>query len=277
MISMGTVWDRTTEFLSDNLGAVLPIALLGIFVPTVISGNFSELQLTAAAGLKVALGIGTLLLALVSLWGQLAIVALALDSAHGRSAGELALRRIPAALAVTLIIVIALVIAVMPFGVILAVGGVDLSAMSAASFKNLSGGAAAGVILYGLALAAIGLWLFARLAVLAPAIVGERLTLGAFARSWRLTRGVALKIVGVLILYLVVSLVATSAAKLGIGTVLKLLIGNDPGISIATVLTTIIVAAVSTAFTVLAMAFTAKLFIALLVREGGRAEVVRAQ
>ena len=38
MVNMGNVWDRTTEFLSDNLGAVVPIALLTIFVPQSISG-----------------------------------------------------------------------------------------------------------------------------------------------------------------------------------------------------------------------------------------------
>ena len=27
MVNMGNVWDRTTEFLSDNLGAVLPVTL----------------------------------------------------------------------------------------------------------------------------------------------------------------------------------------------------------------------------------------------------------
>ena len=55
------------------------------------------------------------------------------------------------------------------------------------------------------------------------------------------------------------------------------LIGAEPGISIATVLTSIIVAAISTVFTVLYAIFTAKLFVALLIREGGRYEAVRTQ
>ena len=43
MISMGSVWDRTAEFLSDHLGTILPIALLAIFVPAVVSRHFREI------------------------------------------------------------------------------------------------------------------------------------------------------------------------------------------------------------------------------------------
>jgi uncharacterized membrane protein YbaN (DUF454 family) len=277
MISMGNVWDRTAEFLSDNLGAILPIALVGIFVPAVISANFSELQQGATPGLKAALGIGSLLLAIVSFWGQLAIIALALDPAHGRSAGGVALRRLPAALLVTLVILLVGLLATIPFGVILALNGVDLSAMSTGTIPTPPTGAAGAMLIYALLLIPLALWLFARLSVTMPAIVGERLALGALARSWKLTRGVALRIVGVIILYVVVSIVASSAAQFGIGSIFRLLTGATSGISIASVLTTIIVAAVSTAFTVLGTAFTAKLFVALLAREGGRHEAVRTQ
>ena len=33
MVVIGSVWDRTVEFISDNLSAVVPIALMGIFAP----------------------------------------------------------------------------------------------------------------------------------------------------------------------------------------------------------------------------------------------------
>jgi hypothetical protein len=277
MVSMGDVWDRTAEFLSDHLASILPIALLGIFVPAVISANLSELQQGALPGLKLALGMGSLLLAVVSFWGQLAIIALALDPGRGRGVGGVALRRLPAALLVALIVLIAGLLATIPFGVILALSGVDLSAMSTGAIPAVPAGGAAGLLVYGLLLLLLTLWLFARLAVTMPAIVGERLAVAALVRSWQLTRGVALRIVGVMILYVIVSVIASSAAQFGIGSIFRLLIGPASGISIASVLTTIIVAAVSTAFTVLGTAFTGKLFIALLAREGGRHEAVRTQ
>lgn len=277
MISMGNVWDRTAEFLSEHLGAILPIALLGIFVPAVISANLTELHEGAAAGLKLALGLGTLLLAIFSFWGQLAIIALALDPAESRAAGNFAMRRLPAALLVFVVLMVIALIATIPLGVIMALGGGDLTAGSSAAFATMSGGAKAGFAIYMLILVAVCLWLFARMAALFPIVVGERLALAAIPRSWRLTRGVALKIVGVFIVYVVVSAIASSAAQFGIGSIFRLLTGPAPGISIASVLTTVIVAAVSTSFTVLGTAFTAKLFIALLAREGGRSEAVRTQ
>jgi hypothetical protein len=277
MISMGSVWDRTAEFLSDNLSAVLPIALVGIFVPAVISANLTELQQGATPGLKTGLSIGSLLLAIASFWGQLAIVALALDPAQGRAAGSIALRRLPAALLVMLVSLVVGLLALIPFGVILALNGVDLSAMPAGTMPTPPAGAAGAMLIYALVLVPLALWLLARLAVTMPVIVGERRAIASLVRSWKLTRGAALRIAGVLILYFVVSIVASSAAQFGIGSIFRLLTGAASGISIASVLTTIIVAGVSTAFTVLGTAFTAKLFIALLAREGGRHEAVRTQ
>ncbi|WP_173655769.1 hypothetical protein [Sphingomonas turrisvirgatae] len=274
---MGNVWDRTSEFLSDNLAAVLPIALLGIFVPLVLIDNFGALQQGATPGLRLALSIGTIVATLLMIWGSLAITALTLDRAAARSAARLALRRFPAFLLVLLVMGLALFVLIMPFGVIMAVGGVDLTTVAPDAMPAMSGGAAAMLLLYLLMLLVVGLWLMARLAVVAPAIVGERLSVAAIARSWRLTRGVALRISGVILLYVVVSSIASSAARFGVGAILKLLIGSDPGVSIATVLTSIIVAAVSTAFTVLYAVFATKLFVALLAREGGRHEAVRAQ
>lgn len=268
MTSMGSVWDRTTEFLGDNLGRVLPIAIFAIFVPAVISGSLTELQPGATPGLKLGIGIGSLLLALVAFWGQLAVTALALDAADGRGATAAATRRLPAAILVMVAAFAAGLLAVIPIGVVLAAYGVDLMAMSGGSMPALPPGAALPLGLYLLALVPVMLWIASRLAVLLPVIVGEARGLGAIPRSWRLTRGVALRIAGVIILYAIVSMVAGAAAQVGVGTIFKLLIGSQPGISIASVLTSIIVAAVSTAFTVLATVFAAKLFVALLLRDG---------
>lgn len=268
MVSMGSVWDRTAEFLSDNLGAILPIALIAMFVPAVVSGNLGELQQGANPGLAMGLAAGSLVLALVTFWGQLAITALALDPARGRSAAGVATRRFPPALLVMIVAVIAGLVAVMPLAIILVAGGADLAALQSQPMPQVPPAAMGAVLLYLLLLLPIALWIVARLAVMLPVIVGEGRALGAFSRSWRLTRGVALRIVGVIILYAMVSIVANLAATTAFGTVISLVAGRgDGGLSLASVLTTIVGGAVSTAFTVLGTAFTAKLFVALLLRE----------
>ncbi|MEO7690641.1 MAG: hypothetical protein ABIS51_15265, partial [Sphingomonas sp.] len=84
MVSMGTVWDRATEFLSDNLAAIFPLALFAIFIPATISQSIGPL---AVLGASTALGIQvvSIILSVVSLWGKIAIMALALDATAGRA------------------------------------------------------------------------------------------------------------------------------------------------------------------------------------------------
>lgn len=266
MVTMGNVWDRTTEFLSDHLGRVLPIALLTIFVPGMISTNLAQLQPGADPAVGLLLGGAILLLALVSFWGQLAVTALAIDPGSGRRALGLATRCLPAALLLAILAVVVMVVLVMPVGVMLALAGVDLATIQPGAMPPVPPGAWSGLLLYLFAVTGIGLWVMARLAVILPALVGERLALGAIPRSWRLTRGVALRIVGVLILYFIVASVAGLAATGGFGTIMALVAGTDGGLSIATVVTSIVSGAVSTGFTVLGTVFLAKLYVALLAR-----------
>lgn len=268
MVSMGSVWDRTAEFLSDNLGVLLPIALLAIFVPTTISANFSGLQPTAAPATAAWLGFGVFLLALISFWGQLAVTALAIDPALGRRASQVATRRFPAALLLMIVMVVAAIALVIPVGVMLAVAGVDLTSLQGSAMPDIPDTVGIWVFLYAILIVILAIWVAARLAVLLPAVVGDRLAIGAIARSWRLTRGVALKIIGVLILYAIVSIVANLAATTAFGAVMFLVAGRgEEGLSLASVLTTVIGGAVSTGFTVLGTAFLAKLYIALLARK----------
>ena len=93
MVKMGTVWDRTAEFLSDNIAAILPIALLAFFVPASIEGNFAAATTGAGPGFKLLISVLQILFALVSVWGSLAITAMALDIASERSAANIATRR----------------------------------------------------------------------------------------------------------------------------------------------------------------------------------------
>lgn len=267
MVSMGNVWDRTAEFLSDNLGTLLPIALLAIFVPATISANLSGLQQNATTGTATLLGLGMFALAMVGFWGQLAVTALAIDPALGRQASQVATRRFPAALLLMILLVVVVIVLMIPVGVLLAVGGVDLAAIQPGATPEIPPVVAVWVFFYLMVMFFVGLWLLSRLAVVIPSVVGDRLAIGAITRSWRLTRGVALKIVGVLILYAIVSIVANLAATSAFGAIMYLVAGNgEDGISLASVLTTIVGGAISTGFTVLGTAFLAKLYIALLAR-----------
>ena len=264
--TMSTVWDRTAEFLSDNLAALTPIVLLAIFVPLTLMGSLMPLMGSAGQAGNLTLGIVVMILSCVTAWGGLAVTALAFDPAAGRGpAVATANRRFPALVGISIAMLLIVAVLVAPVGVAFGLSGVDMAALAAgkAPAGGVNGGALAFASLWSLILLPLLLFVYARFFVLlTPIIVMERRGLGAFARSFVLTRTVAWKVVGMLILYLVVSTVASVAAKTVVGSVLRLLLGDDGQVSLASVLTQIIVAGISTIFSVLAVAFIAKLYLA---------------
>jgi len=263
MVKMSIVWDRTAEFLSDNIAAVLPIALLTFFVPASIEGNFAAAMIGADEGLKILLTVLQIVFAVVSLWGSLAITAMALDIASERSAANIATRRLIPALVVSIVMIVVASALVLPVPGILAFNGYDMAAMARGENVNMSAGVASFIVLYLLALTLFLLWLIARLVVATPLVVRENRVLSALGQSWRLTRGTALRIVGVIILFAIVSWVAALAAKTVFGSVFALVAGNGDGVTLSSVMASIVVAAVQSAFMVIPPAFTAKLYLAL--------------
>ena len=251
MVKMESVWRATSEFLSDNVAIVLPIAIAAIFVPATISQTLQPLEAQADASLQLVFALLTVAFTLLSVWAQAAIIALAIDPALGRKAGQAGLRRLPAIIGVGLVLLIALVVLALPIAIILAIGGGGWS-LAAETAQMPSATSLALAVLYGLIL------------LVAPVVVGERRGLGAIRRAWRLTRGRTATIVGLVILYAVIVIVAQLAMKTVLGSVLLLFLGDDGGISVASVLTAIGVGLVIMIFTVLQAAFLAKLYIALI-------------
>ncbi|OYY89324.1 MAG: hypothetical protein B7Y45_12600 [Sphingomonas sp. 28-66-16] len=267
---MGTVWDRATEFLSDNVAVIAPLALFAIFLPTSVQSNIAPIVENGNAASMIGLRIVGVLLSIVSLFGQLAIIALAIDPDRTTGvATRLARARLVPVVVAALLVLIAMLMLAVPVVAMLAASGVDLAALAEASASGqapvmppMSATTAWGIAGYGLVAAGLLLWGSARLSLLYPVILEERGSLRAFRRSFALTRGLAWPIIGVLLLYVVVSTVAALAAKTVFGSVLVLVAGRGGPLGVANVLTAIIVAAVSAGFSVLGAAFTAKLYVA---------------
>ncbi|WP_353203118.1 hypothetical protein [Sphingomonas sp.] len=263
---MSTVWDRTAEFLSDNLAALTPIVLLGIFVPLTLLGSLMPLIGSSGQAGDWALGGIVFVLALVTTWGGIAITALAFDPAAGRaSAVATANHRIAPVLGIGLVTTLAVVLLAAPIAVALGLSGVDMAAMAAGKPPAGAGNgwALRFATIYTIVFAVFLLWAYARLVLLiTPIMVMERRGLGVYARAFVLTRGITWKVIGVLLLYAIVSWVASAAAKTVFGSVFGLLIGGTGPITLASVLTQIAVAATSTLFSVLSVAFVAKLYLA---------------
>jgi hypothetical protein len=271
MVRIGDVWDRTTEFLSDQLRAILPIAVLAVLVPTSITNSLSDLQQSGPAGTRALLGVLSLVFGLLSLWAQLAIASLAIDGVGARRATE---RFLPAVGVFLLLgLAFALVAAVLIVPTML-IGGFDFSQLRLGQTSmqplSLPAGYRLGLVLAALLLFVLFIALAARLAPLTAVILNERRGVGAIGRAFGLTRGLTWKLIGVIILFAIVSTVSQWAAQAVFGSVLALIAGGEGPVTLAKVLTGAIIAAVQTAFTVIAAAFTAKLYLASVARDGAR-------
>lgn len=263
MVSMGTVWDRAAEFLSDNLAAVASIAFVGIFLPSAVSGSLEPLT-SAPGSTATVIQLLSLVLSLVALWGQLAIIALALDPAAGRNAATgVASRRLVQVVCLMLVLLAGLFVLMLPIPIALAVAGFDFQAAMTSATPEIPPGASGFLLLYVIVFAVVLIWLAARLLLVTPVVLMEGRWFGAFARSFRLTKPITLKIVGVMILYLIVCGVGFLAAKLVFGSIFRLIAGGEGLITVGSVITAVLVALVMTVFNLLASAFTGKLYLAV--------------
>ncbi|MCP8892605.1 hypothetical protein [Sphingomonas faeni] len=270
MVKMGTVWDRTVEVLNGRTGMIAPIAVLGILLPSVVRDGFVAFSAPGTVTFALVGGVLTIVALVAMIWAQLAIVAIATDPAtDAPAARRQASARVWPALGITVILmIVALLFVVPPIVVLMSSSGtvpyVRFSAVGSAMLRAAptQGGAAQFAIVYFLAFTLALLWISARLVLLNPVVLNERLGLGAIRRSVRLTKGLTWRIIGVMILFAIVMLVSTWAAQAVTGILFRLALGAD-GVATATFLSGIAATIVTTAFTALAAVFTAQLYVAV--------------
>ncbi len=265
-VKMGTVWDRTVEVLNGRTGMIAPIAVVGMLVPSVIRDGFVAFSTPGTAMFALVgsvLAIGALV---AMIWAQLAIVAIGTDPAtDAADARRQAGRRVLPAIGITILLTLVAALLAVPPVVVLIRSGFNFAAAAAGTNAQMtppSAGAAGFVGLYSLAYMLVVVWIGARLVLLNPVILNERLGIGAIRRSIQLTRGLTWRIIGVLILFVIVTLVSTWAAQAVTGILFRLALGAD-GIATATFLAGIAGTIVTTAFTALASVFTAQLYVAV--------------
>lgn len=261
MVSIGQVWDRTTDVLRGRTAIIAPIAALAIFLPAVVSAALSSYRVVASPAVGLLGLLVALLVIVATMWGTLAIIAVASDPATTRADAQAqASRRVLPALGIALALGIVLSLVFLPIVVALLRGGVNLTQPNTAI--NLSAGTAAFVTLYTLVLIAAGLVLSARLVLLNPVILNERLSLRSIPRSIELTRGLTWRLIGVLILFAVVMLVPTLAVQAVVGVAVRLALGEG-GIPTAKFLASVAGAVVTTGLSAIAAVFQAQLYVAV--------------
>jgi hypothetical protein len=269
-VSISAVWDRTTEFLGERSGAVLAIAgpaIAGCLFAQQLTQKLLEEQ-------PVANSVVSILLQLPLLWAQLQVMALAIDPAvTPAEAVQRASNRMPATLLLWLVLLAVVAATMIPVGVLLAASGVPIERVAALG-PNADPQAVAALIpqgavpfllatLFYLGIVAVALLvLFLRWTLIYVVGLVEALALPALRRSWQLTRRMTLPLLGVSLLYGLVTLVATLAAQTVVGTVLALVFGKSDGFGIVAIGAALATACVAAAMTVVAASFIAKFYLA---------------
>ena len=247
-VRIGTVWDRTVDVLQGRAGILFGLALAFIFLPAVL-GNAITLFGGAGVAARGLAGLVNIVVSVLLLAGLLAVTAVASDPAVDRAqASATGFRRLGPTIGIILLLAVAAMLAILPIAWLTFASGATFN--QATGRIDVSRASSGGIALAGLLsvlLFVVGLWLSARLVPLFAVIVNERLGLRALPRSFALTRGATLRLIGVLILYGIVLVVVMTAATSVVGVVARLLLGGDAlaGVAFA-------VATVSAAVTALA-------------------------
>ncbi|NJR80256.1 hypothetical protein [Sphingomonas corticis] len=278
-VRISTVWERTLEVLQGRAGILAAIAALFILLPSLATNALAAFGGSGAATRSVA-GAANLASSLLLLVGLLAITAVASDPRVDRARGiVIAVRRLGPALGCVLLLIVAAVLAILPITYLLfSSGATYTAATSRVDLTNARGGPIALAGLAALLLFVVGLYVSAKLVPLFAVIVNERRGLGAFARSFALTRGAAWRLVGVIILYGVVLLVLGIATTSVVGVVARLLLGGEALPAVAFVVSTFGAILTALASTVQA-AFYAQYYVAAAeaVAEAGAGEGPEAE
>lgn len=266
-LSITEAWNEAAAFVRREASLLLPIALLLIALPAV------ALQLVmpadTAAEPNLALFVPVLLVtAALGMIGNIAIAWLALHP--GRTVGEAlgrGARRFLPLLGASLLVGLALGLAVVPFAVLVGVAG-------GAAGAGEEPAALALVVLLIFSVLAI---LFAvRLMLINAVAAGEDAgPIAILRRSWNLTRGHFWKLLGFILLIVIVAIVLVLAVQGVFGTLVILLAGQpEPG-GTAAFLILLLSALVQAVITLFFTTLVARIY-AQLAGRSGPAEDVRA-
>jgi hypothetical protein len=239
-LSVSGLWSAGNAELRGAAASVIPVAAAFMFLPQVLHAAFVGPQTVPTEPTLAEAG-GQLLAALVSLFGQLAVISIYLRRAPDvRGALADAAATMPRALKLILL-----------FGAVIAAVALTLGIVAAAAFgvRALEGGQLPPALaLLGLPLLLAILWVAARLFPLFPALVAEGEGARASVRRvWAITKPAHMTLFLFGLSFLVAVIFAAMIANIVAGAVFGLLLGK----ALAHLLTATVVAAVATFFSLL--------------------------
>ena len=257
-LSISKAWDEAARILTRDGKLVSSVALALIVLPQTVSGVIAPPPNLSGAAPPGWIPFAALLVAMLGVTGQIAIARLALGPST--SVGEAiahGFRRVGPAFVALILFGIALAVLLTPV-VLLMAGSAGLKSIAA----NQPTPAAAGAIFAVLILCLFAAPRFQLIVPTAAAEDGGPIRL--LQRSWHMTEGSYLKLLGFLLLILVVAVVVVLfVGQVIVGLLAKTLFGTVDPFSLGALVAGLLTAAVSATFASVSTVILARIYIQL--------------
>lgn len=255
-LSISQAWDETREIFRRDGKLISAVALALIVLPQAVAGLIAPAGTGGASNSSGIVQIMMLAVFLLSIWGQLSIVRLALGpSTTVGDAIQHGLRRFPAALGAFVIMILGMGLVLIPIVMIFIVAlGVDPA--------NLQQGQASGpfgllVLLMALLIIAISI----RFMLMSPVASAENVgPLAILKRSWLLTSGNYWRLLGFIVLLLIAAVALIAAASIVGGILARLVSSTIEPFSLSALIMALITAAAQGVFSVLAAVMMTRIY-----------------
>jgi hypothetical protein len=204
-LSLSRAWDETKAIAARDGRLLGSVALAMVALPTALTTLITPNGMTQSNALWIDFIV--ILASLVALAGQLALIRLAIGPsttvgaaiAHG-------IRRMPLYFLAVLMIAVVLVLAAIPFALVLAAMGMQVEQAP----KEVSGPLLAAAVLY----LALFLYVAVRMIMAAPAASAEEIgPIRIIRRSWSLTGGEFWRLLGFLLLFFIGAIILLMAIQ----------------------------------------------------------------
>jgi len=260
-LSLSQAWDETKAIILREGRLLAAVALALVALPGVIEGLVSPDRMNAAST-PWWINAVVILASLVALAGQLALIRLALGPSITVGAAIVhGIRRLPIYFLSALTVLIALLIAAIPFGVVLAAAGVPLPANGGPA-ANIQ--ASMPVALAALVYLALILFVVIRMLMSAPIASAEAIgPIAIIRRSWELTAGNWWRLFAFLVMVLFAAVILAIAVRTAIGVVVEVLLGPVAPLSTSALVVALVLALLNSVLTVLLTVMLARIYVQL--------------
>lgn len=252
-LSISAAWDESKAILAREGKLLASVALALVGLPALVSGLVSP-QSVPAGDRSLSGDLLVIVTSLIALAGQLALIRLALGPsvtvggaiAHG-------LKRLPIYLVSGILIMIALLVAAIPFVLILAALGVPLD-----ETMKPSGTVALLAILY----VAVALFVGVRMIMAGPVASAEHVgPVAILKRSWALTDGNFWRLLGFLAAFFVGAMVVLLAIGAAVGVLIGVAAGRIEPMSGSALVVALVQALLNAIITTVFAVMLARLYV----------------